>query len=133
MGSLLIALVLTMATRGESIQQDYADAYKRSVAEDKPLMVVVGAPWCPACNVLKDTTLEPMVESGELDAVSLVVINRDEDPELVQKLTAGERTIPQIIVYSKEQSTGRWQRRKLVGFQPRQPVRSLIRRALDRG
>ena len=94
-------------------------------------MVVVGAPWCPACNVLKETTIKSMAQTGELDNVSLALINRDEDPELATKLTEGERMLPQIIVYTPSQ--GQWQRRKLMGYQPKQPVRKLIRRALGRG
>lgn len=133
MVSLLFALVLTGASNDQpKLDQDYQKAYKESVAEDKPLMVVVGAPWCPACNVLKDSTLAPMAKSGELDAVSLVMINRDEDPELAQQLTKGERKIPQIIVFTKEQE-GQWKRRRLTGYQSRQPIRTLIRRALGRG
>lgn len=132
MVSLLLAAVFFSVTSETVPQQNYADAYKRSVMEDKPLMIVVGAPWCPACNVLKDTTLSPMVDSGELDDVSLVMINRDEDPELANQVTNGVRTLPQIIVYSKEE-TGKWTRRRLVGFQTRQPIRTLIRRAIGRG
>ena len=94
-------------------------------------MVVVSAPWCPACNVLKESTIKPMADSGELDNVSLTVINQEDDPELAQELTEGEQMLPQIIVYSKD--NGRWKRRKLMGYQPKQPVRSLLRRALRRG
>ncbi len=107
--------------------QDYASAYKESVAEQKPLMVVVGAPWCPACNVLKETTLREMAKSGELEAVSLAMINRDEEPELAKQLTNGDTVLPQIIVYTPE--NGGWKRRKLLGFQSAQPVRGLLRRA----
>jgi thioredoxin-like negative regulator of GroEL len=131
MVSLLLAVVLASVTSEQNLQQDYADAYKQLVAENKPLMVVVGAPWCPACNVLKDTTLKPMASNGELDDVSLVLINRDEAPELAQQLTKGVRTLPQIIVFSKE-DTGKWKRQRLMGFQTRQPVRTLIRAALGR-
>ena len=131
MVSLLLTVVLASLTSEQNLQQDYADAYQQSVSENKPLMVVIGAPWCPACNVLKDTTLKPMASSGELDGVSLVLINRDEAPELAQQLTNGVRTLPQIIVYSKE-DTGKWKRRRLMGFQTRQPVRTLIRTALGR-
>ncbi len=132
MVSLLLAVLLSGVTSEQEMQQGYLDAYKHSVAEDKPLMVVVGAPWCPACKVLKDTTIRAMAKSGELDEVSLVMVNRDEDPELAEQLTKGEQLIPQIIVYTKSES-GRWQRRRLMGFQSQQPIRSLIRKALGRG
>jgi thioredoxin-like negative regulator of GroEL len=131
MVSLLLAVVLTSVTSEQIMQQNYEEAYKQSISEHKPLMVVVGAPWCPACNVLKETTIRSMAQTGELDDVSLAVVNRDEDPELAKKLTAGERMLPQIIVYTNDH--GSWKRRKLLGFQPKQPVRQLIRRALGRG
>ena len=63
MVSLLLTVVLASLTSEQNLQQDYADAYQQSVAENKPLMVVIGAPWCPACNVLKDTTLKPMANT----------------------------------------------------------------------
>ena len=131
MVSIFLAVVLTSVTSDQSLQQNYADAYQQSVQEEKPLMVVVSAPWCPACNVLKESTIKPMADSGELDGVSLTVINQEEDPELVKELTEGEQMLPQIIVYTKDK--GRWKRRKLMGYQPKQPVRSMLRRALRRG
>lgn len=139
--SLMMAVVLVSVTSDQTQQvtsdqpqkQTYAEAYAESVEERKPLMVVVGAPWCPACNVLKDTTIKSMEQTGELDAVSLVVVNRDEQPELAQKLTKGEQLIPQIIVYAQDEENGKWKRRKLSGFQSKQPIRSLIRKALGRG
>ncbi len=121
MVSLLFAVVLANVTSEQQMHQKYADAYEQSVQQQKPLMVVVGAPWCPACNVLKETTIRSMAKTGELDDVSLAVINRDEDPELAKQLTEGEKMLPQIIVYTQDE--GRWKRRKLLGFQPKQPVR----------
>src|SRR6056297_134808 len=131
MVSLLLSLVLVGITSEQKLEKSYADAYRESVSTKKPLMVVVGAPWCPACNVLKEQTLRSMAQSGELDSVSLAVVNRDEEPELAAQLTEGERMLPQIIVFSPEDNG--WKRRKLMGFQSQQPVRSLIRRALNRG
>jgi thioredoxin-like negative regulator of GroEL len=130
--SLMMAVVLVSVTSDQKMQQSYAQAYAQSVAQNKPLMVVVGAPWCPACNVLKDSTLKQMAQTGELDEVSLVVVNRDEQPELARKLTKGEQMIPQIILYTHDEDNGNWQRRKLLGFQSKQPIRSLIRRAIGR-
>ena len=116
MVSLLMAVALSSVTSDQQLHQKYAEAYEQSVREQKPLMVVVGAPWCPACNVLKETTIKSMAKTGELDAVSLTMVNRDEDPELAQQLTKGERMLPQIIVYTPQQ-TGTWKRRKLTGYQ----------------
>jgi thioredoxin-like negative regulator of GroEL len=130
MVSLLLAVILGSVTSEKVPHKDYAEAYRESVAEHKPLMVVVGAPWCPACNVLKSNTIVPMAETGELNDVSVAVIDRDDDPELAKQLTQGDKMLPQIIVFSKT-SSGSWERRRLTGFQPIQPVRSLIKRAVS--
>ena len=131
MVSLLLGVVLAGITSDQPLQQDYANAYRDSVSQQKPLLVVVGAPWCPACNTLKESTILPMAETGELDDVSLVVINKDDDPELAKQLTGGDQLIPQIILYTPQEGT--WKRQKLMGFQSKQPVRNLIRRALGKG
>lgn len=131
MVSLLLTVLVTGVTSAP-LKTSYAEAYKESVAEQKPLMVVVGAPWCRACNVLKQTTIEPMAATGELDDVSVAVLNRDADPELVKQLTKGEKMLPQIILFTRSQ-TGKWKRKRLMGYQPKQPVRNLIRTALPTG
>jgi len=144
MFSLFLGLCLSVATTADNpnvgsgqanraqADQDYTLAYKRSVQEDKPLMVVVGAEWCPACKVLKKTTIANMEMAGELDDVSLAVVDRDTEPELAKKLMADEKMIPQIIVFSKTED-GRWNRERLTGYQPVQPIRSLIRRVMSFG
>lgn len=129
--SLLFGFVLALISSEQPVQQNYAEAYRDSVSQQKPLLVVVGAPWCPACNSLKESTILPMAERGELDGVSLAMINKDEDPELAKELTGGEQLIPQIILYTPEQGT--WKRQRLTGFQAKQPIRNLIRRALGNG
>jgi thioredoxin-like negative regulator of GroEL len=131
MVSLLLGVALLGFTSEQQSQQNYAEAYRDSVSQQKPLLVVVGAPWCPACNSLKQSTILPMAELGELDGVSLAMINKDEDPELAKELTGGEQMIPQIILYTPDH--GGWKRQKLTGFQSKQPIRNLIRRALGKG
>lgn len=133
MVSLLLAVVLASGGAvGQSPSHDYTLAYHQSVADKQPLMVVVGADWCPACQTLKNSTIQTMKQSGELDQVHLAMVDRDADPELAAQLMEGEQLIPQIIVFAQDDA-GQWQRRKLTGYQPAQPVRSLIRRVLTLG
>lgn len=129
MVSLLLAVVLASVTSEPAKDHDYTTAYKDAVSNNKPLMVVVGAEWCPACHVLKDTTIKPMVRTGELDLVNIAVVDRDAEPELAEQLTKGVKMLPQIIVFTKNES-GRWERQKLMGYQPKQPVRQLVAQAV---
>lgn len=135
--SLLLSVTVLWATsasgntgspsKDAKTDQSYTLAYQKSVAEDKPLMVVVGAQWCPACETLKNTTIASMEQNGELEQVSVAVVDRDAEPELAKALMADVKMIPQIILYTKTDD-GRWNRRRLTGYQPTAPVRSLIRR-----
>ncbi|MGB7347293.1 MAG: thioredoxin family protein [Pirellulaceae bacterium] len=131
MVSLLLAAVLASVTSEPANNHDYKAAYKESVAQQKPLMVVVGAEWCTACNVLKDTTIHPMVQTGELDGVSVAVVDRDAQPELCEQLCKGEKMLPQIIVFTQNDD-GKWERKKLMGYQPKQPVRKLVAQAVSK-
>ena len=131
MVSLLLTVVLASITSENPRNTDYAAAYQEAMNAKKPLMVVVGAKWCPACKVLKSSTIQPMLTTGDLDDVSLALIDRDKQPELAQRLTKGDQLLPQIIVFNQTDA-GQWERRKLIGYQPRQPIRNLIRRAIGR-
>jgi thioredoxin-like negative regulator of GroEL len=124
----LTAALVTIAGTSPSTH-NYAEAYRKSQVEGKPLMVIVSAQWCPACHTLKDTTIRDLETSGQLSEVNLAVVDRDAEPELARQLMREEK-IPQIIVYSKSDA-GRWERSQLIGYQPQGPVRSLIRSAVS--
>ena len=131
--SLLFAAVLAGGGAVESApSHDYTLAYHRSIANQRPLMVVVGAEWCPAFVQLKNSTIRTMQQKGELDHVNVALVDRDTNPELAARLMDGEQMIPQVIVFAQD-GAGQWQSRKLTGFQPAQPIRSLIRRVLPIG
>ena len=128
MVSLLLTAVLVTITSAEQQnspqEQDYAAAYRTAQAEGKPLMVVVGADWCPACVNLKATTLTSLAATGQLEDVSVAVVDQDSEPELAAQLKQGQ-TIPQIIVFSQTDQ-GSWKRMQLTGYQSQGPVRSMI-------
>lgn len=107
--SLLLQLSL-LATDG----QNYADAYHKTEATGKPLVVLVGADWCPACQQMKNSVIPHLRRQGDLNQVAFAYVNTDADRELAGKLMKGG-SIPQLIMYRKT-ATG-WQRQQLVGAQ----------------
>ncbi len=123
----LVAALITLSGTVPATH-NYAEAYRKSQVEGKPLMVIVSATWCPACHTLKDTTIRDLETSGQLSEVNLAVVDRDVEPELAKQLMREEK-IPQIIVYTKN-TTGRWERSQLIGYQSQGPVRNLIRSAV---
>jgi thioredoxin-like negative regulator of GroEL len=126
--TVLLTMLLTGVTGNSHMNssRNYASAYRAAQDRNLPLVVVVGAEWCPACVNLKRTTIASMEASGELQEVSLAVIDQDSEPELARMIKKGEM-IPQIVVFSKTDQG--WRRTQLTGFQAIEPLRSLIRTA----
>lgn len=124
-----LALTLLCATSVISDKPlNYEAAFARSQKEDKPLLIIVGARWCASCQIMKKSTIEPMKESGELKKVVVTYVDKDERPELAEKLMKGS-TLPQIIVFNKRQ--GSWKRFSLTGMQSKQRMNELLIRATD--
>jgi thiol-disulfide isomerase/thioredoxin len=109
--------------------QPYSEAYNALMNEGKPMLVVVGADWCPACQTLKNGTLARMEKQGKLREVSYVALNSDRAPALASKLSQGS-SIPQLILYEKTE-TG-FRRRHLTGAQGEGVILSLVKGAAER-
>jgi thioredoxin-like negative regulator of GroEL len=127
---LQVATVLLFAvlTSAQPERPSYEMAYKRAQEENKPLLVVVGADWCAACQTLKSETIEPMESNGKLGEVVLTIVDKDARPELAQQLMQGP-TLPQLLVFSK--SEGGWKKFSLVGIQTEGRVKELIEKASE--
>ena len=78
---------------------------------------------------MKRDTIEPMKESGDLKEVVVVLIDKDERPELAEQLMRGE-TLPQVVVFSQE--SGNWKRFSLTGMQSKSRIGELLQRASAR-
>ena len=125
-----VALAFLLAvTAGGKSTPDYETALAESQQEGKPLVVLIGAPWCASCQVMKRETIEPMVASGKLENVVVTFLNKDERPELAHQLMKGE-TLPQIVVFAKQ--TGGWKRFSLTGMQSQSRMAELLDRAIER-
>jgi thiol:disulfide interchange protein len=122
-----VALAFLLAVTGDSAKPlDYEAAFAKAEKEKKPLLILVGAPWCASCQVMKRDTIEPMKEAGELQDVVVTYIDKDARPELAAQLMKGE-TLPQIVIFSKED--GKWKRFSLTGMQSRKRMVELVGKA----
>jgi thiol:disulfide interchange protein len=106
----------------------YEAAYRKAQEEKKPLVVLVGADWCPACKTMKAETIEPMKKSGELKEVVYTQLDKDAHSELASQVMQG-KTLPQIVVFSEGENG--WKRYSLTGMQTPRRVKELIRRASE--
>jgi len=127
---LQIASVLLFAVLASASAErpSYEVAYQQASAENKPLLVIVGADWCAACKLLKSQTIEPMESNGKLEDVVVTVVDKDARPELAQQLMQGT-TLPQLVVFAKAESG--WKKFSLQGIQSEGRVKELIERASE--
>lgn len=134
--TLALVFILTGATGTTEAQTDkdvnakaplkYEDALKKSQKEEKPLLILVGAPWCSSCQIMKRDTIVPMQKSGDLDNVVVTHVDKDKRPELAEQLMKGQ-TLPQVVLFSKR--SGKWKRFSLTGMQSKPRMAELLGRA----
>jgi len=122
-----VALVLQAAML-VSGAQTYEQAYEDTQTSGKPLVVLVGADWCPGCVTMKVGVMPRMQASGSLRQVNYAQI--DSDSELAGQLLRGS-SIPQLIIFSQS-ADGQWHREQLVGATSDQAVAAAIDRAVSR-
>lgn len=126
----LAATVLLQAALLSTGAQPYEEAFKEHEQNGKPLMVLVGADWCPACVTMKTGTLARMERSGKLRRVAFSVINTDQDAKVAKSVMRGG-TIPQLIMFTRN-AEGKWDRQQLTGAQSEEAVEQLVTEAVAR-
>ena len=107
---------------------DYKRAYNRSLTTGRPLLVLLGAQWCPACQRMKNSTLPEVAEAGGMENLEFAYVDFDLQRNLANRLSRG-KSIPQLIWMAKTQ-TG-WDSRVLVGAKSSREVRSFIDREIS--
>jgi thiol-disulfide isomerase/thioredoxin len=128
MTSMTLAVILQAACLSTGANKTYAEAHRDNAETGRPLVVLVGADWCPACRDMKNSALPQVEKDGVLAKVAFAVVNTDRDGELAHKLMQGS-SIPQLIMYRK--TNGGWMRQSLVGSQSPGQIESFIKQALE--
>ncbi|HUE69393.1 MAG TPA: thioredoxin family protein [Pirellulaceae bacterium] len=105
---------------------NYAEAYRQTQADGQPLLVLVGADWCPGCVTMKRGVLPRLTQAGRLKDANLAVVNLDYESDLAGQLMRGG-TIPQLIVFAK--TPGGWYREQITGATSDASVEALVSRA----
>ena len=99
MTGLLISVMLPLATIPSQAEK-FDLAYQRSVTTGRPLVVLLGAKWCPGCRVMQHEVMPEVEKSGGFEQVEFVYIDIDRNRRLAAKLSKA-KTIPQLIRYHK--------------------------------
>lgn len=127
MSGLAMGLVLQAALL-VSGADSYETALKTAQENGQPLVVLIGADWCPGCVTMKNSTMPALARAGQLKGVQYVTINYDQNPTLARQLMRGN-SIPQLVVFSKAEKG--WHREQVTGATSTGAVAGLIKRAAD--
>ena len=106
--------------------QPYDAAFQQAQENNRPLLVLVGADWCPGCVTMKRNVMPRMAQNGKLRNVNFAEVNTDMDPAVASRLMRGG-SIPQLIVFAK--TPRGWYREQITGATSEAGVQALIKRA----
>jgi len=116
-----IVLQASIAATGAST---YPTAYQQATETGRPLVVLVGADWCPACVQMKNNVIPQLEKQGGLEKVNFCCINTDQQNDLAKKLMRGG-SIPQLIMFRRTRNGG-WLRKQLNGAQSITETQSFV-------
>ena len=106
----------------------YSEAYAQSESGEKPLVVMIGADWCPACVQMKNSALPQIAQDGVFKEVAFTVVDTDKNPEIAKQVME-PGTIPQLIMYHK--TSNGWRRERLQGGNSPSAILSFLRRGIQ--
>lgn len=128
MTSLSLAAVVQFSLLAAGATRDsYSEAHRINAETGRPLVILVGADWCPACRKMKNTFLPQVARRGLLRKVAFANVNTDREQRLAKRLTKGD-SIPQLIMFRK--TPNGWKRHALVGAQSPESIEKFINAGL---
>ena len=118
--ALIVALQLCLVSWNS---QGYDKAYHQSLDTGKPLLVLVGADWCGACQVMKKRVMPQLDKEGILRDIHCTELNLADDEDLARRISK-VNTIPCLILFTK--SGGKWQKSELIGMHNQKSVKAFL-------
>lgn len=109
---------------------EYSEAYSRAEQENRPLLVLVGAPWCPGCQVMKQESIPELERVGGLKNLEFVEVDADAKPELSRQLLRGN-AIPQLILFTRIGT--KWRRTHMTGPHSADEISGFLKREIAKG
>lgn len=120
------AQTLIVAVGMQGGDTPYDAAYRQSLEDGKPLLVLVTAKWCGKCQELKRDVLPELRRSGDLDELNFAQIDYDEQKDLARRIVPSSR-LPQLILLRKTDEG--WRRWSLTGFHPAKSVAEFLKKS----
>ncbi|NLS92530.1 MAG: thioredoxin family protein [Planctomycetaceae bacterium] len=116
MTSLTLAIAMQLTLFGADPKDDgsYAKAHEITTKTGQPMVVLVGAKWCPACVQMKESVVPQLKKNGTLKNIAFAEVDLDQERELGQQLIKGG-PIPQLLMF--RQTKLGWRLRRIIGGQ----------------
>ena len=127
MTSLTLASVLQLSLLSTGAET-YAEAHKINAETGRPIVVLIGAEWCPGCRTMKNSVIPTAARKGLLEKVAYAQVNTDKEGKLARKLMQGH-SIPQLIMYRK--TADGWRRYSLVGAQSVEKIEAFLNQGVE--
>lgn len=128
MTNLGIAILMQAALVGAGNQDmSYSKAHQEITETGRPMVVLVGAEWCPACVQMKQSVVPQLQKTEVFKQVSFAEVDIDQERELGQQLTKGG-PIPQLLMYRRTPLG--WRLWRIIGGQDVRRVERFISEGL---
>ncbi|MEW4451447.1 thioredoxin family protein [Bremerella sp. JC817] len=121
-----LAILLQVSAVGDQPAQ-YDDAFKTAMETGKPMLVLVGTDWCPACVTMKQSIMPRLKRAGRLSGVVYTEVDADAQPRIAQRIMSGGG-YPQLALYRKTKDG--WRRQILIGVQSESTIQTIVERAV---
>lgn len=116
-----------IAADTESDPETYAVAYRAIAESGRPMVVMVGADWCPPCRAMKGQVLPELRKRRWFRKIAFARVNAESEAGLAKRLTGGG-PVPQLVMFRKTENG--WVRRKLIGRQSVETVERFIEQGI---
>ena len=122
MTTIILTAMMQVLTLGAP-PKDFNQACQHSMETRRPLVILVGANWCRACQTMQKTILPQVERDGGLEKVVFVYVDFDQQRPLASRLTGGG-SIPQLIRFDYQQAG--WTNKRLIGARTPREVYGFI-------
>jgi hypothetical protein len=110
LAALVGACLCVLAVQANGAEPDpYAVAYEQAVCHNRPLVVLLSAPWCAACRVVERDYAARLQTRG-----AYVHLDIERHREIVRRMPTVP-AIPAVIVYERDAAGWRSPPRVIVG------------------
>lgn len=127
---LQVSLVLAGGNATDSPRTGTYDwAHQQVTKTGQPMVILVGAKWCPACVEMKENVVPVIKRRGIFRKVVFAYVDLDQEKRLGRELT-NQGPIPQMITFRRTDKG--WVQSKIIGGRSAKAVEAFINETVAR-